>query len=189
MNALGKTLIMEISNLKIETRKAGDVTPSSLPAGHARNESDVVEPEAKHLREELDIERDARLRLAAEYQNYRRRTEDEKSRAADNGKRELLMGMLSIVDDLELALGRANERPETITEGVQMIRRRFLDLLESNGVTAFESEGERFDPERHDAFDMVDAGEGESGTVAKEMRRGYFWNGILMRPAMVAVRR
>jgi molecular chaperone GrpE len=70
---------------------------------------------------------------------------------------------------------------------VRIIQRRFAEILEANGVTAFESEGEKFDPERHEAFDIVPAGERETGTVRTEMRRGYFWNGRLLRPALVVV--
>ena len=146
-----------------------------------------IEREVERLRGELDAERDARLRLAAEYQNYRRRTEQEKTRAADHGKRELLNSLLSIADDFDLALGRSNESPEGVAEGVRMIQRRFADILRDNGVDAFESEGEKFDPERHEAFDVVAAEERESGTVHSEMRRGYFWNGRLLRPALVVV--
>ena len=148
-----------------------------------------LERQAERLRDELEFERDARLRLAAEYQNYRRRTEQEKTKAADSGKLGLLTELLSLVDDLDLARERSNGSPQTIAEGVRMIRHRFLDVLEANGVTSFDSEGERFDPERHEAFDMTTEGEGESGTVAKEMRRGYFWNGNLLRPALVVVRK
>lgn len=151
----------------------------------------VTNPRAEigRLQAELETEREARLRMAAEYQNYRRRTEQEKTRAADHGKHELLTGILAVADDLDLALERSAESPETIVEGVKMIRRRFLDILESHGVSVFESEGERFDPERHEAFDVVEDGNGESGTIHDQMRPGYFWNDRLLRPALVVVRK
>ena len=145
--------------------------------------------EVGRLREDLEAERDARLRLSAEYQNYRRRTEQEKVRAADEGKRELLTHLLSIADDGDLAEAQLDESPEAVAEGVRMIRRRVLEILGTNGVTAFESTGEQFDPERHEAFDVVTAlAEEESGIVHEEMRRGYLWNGRLLRPALVVVK-
>ena len=146
-----------------------------------------IDDETAHLREELDAERDKYLRLAAEYKNYRRRNEQESAEAADKGKRELLIQLVSLADDLDLALAGLNESPEAAVEGVRIIHRRFRDLLEANSVIGFESEGERFDPELHEAFAVVAAGERESGTVHEEMRRGYFWKDRLFRPALVVV--
>jgi molecular chaperone GrpE len=146
-----------------------------------------VEDETEHLREELEAERDKHLRLAAEYKNYRRRTEQENADAADKGKRELLIQLMSIADDLDLALADSNELPEAVAEDLRMIHRRFRGILEANNVIAFESKGEKFDPERHEAFDVVAIEEGESGTVNSEMRRGYFWKSRLLRPALVIV--
>jgi molecular chaperone GrpE len=94
---------------------------------------------------------------------------------------------MSIADDLDLALAASHKSPEAVAEGLQMIHRRFRDILKENSVIAFESEGERFDPERHEAFDVVAAGGRESGIVHQEMRRGYFWNSKLLRPALVVV--
>jgi molecular chaperone GrpE len=148
---------------------------------------DRVELEAKRLSNELEIERSARLRLAAEYQNYRRRTEGEKASAADSGKLELLTELLSIVDDLDLARDRSGGSPNSVLDGIEMIHRRFISVLEANGVTPFASEGEIFDPELHESFDVVASDELKSGTVAREMRRGYLWNGKLLRPALVSV--
>ena len=145
------------------------------------------EDEPEDLRKELEAERDKYLRLAAEYMNYRRRTEQESADAADKGKRELLLKLVSLADDLDLALAGLTESPEAVTEGVRMIHRRFRDILAQNFVVGFESEGERFDPERHEAFAVVENGERASGTVHKEMRRGYFLKDRLLRPALVVV--
>jgi molecular chaperone GrpE len=69
-----------------------------------------------------------------------------------------------------------------------LLQQRFDHLLEAHGVTAFESEGEVFDPEIHEAMTMIDGDDGEqSGTVYSEHRRGYFMNDKLLRPARVAV--
>ena len=146
-----------------------------------------VETELELLRTELDSERDAHLRLAAEFDNYRRRVRQESARAAEEGKRELLERLISLADDLDLALANAGESPDAVTEGLRMIHRQFRAMLEANGVAAFESEGEKFDPERHEAFDVINETNSDAGTVRKEIRRGYFWNGKLLRPALVVV--
>src|SRR5688500_1450643 len=74
--------------------------------------------EPEDLREELEVERDKYLRLAAEYMNYRRRTEQERADAADKGKRELLLQLVSLADDLDRALAGLSESPEAVAEGV-----------------------------------------------------------------------
>ena len=181
-----KSNFMERTKRKTELQTSDDAHTTSVGTGER---SGVINARAdeRRLRENLETERDARLRLAAEYMNYRRRTEEEKAHSAEIGKRELLNEMLSIADDLDLAMEGIDELPEDISDGVRLIRRHFLDILESNGVVPFESLGEPFDPERHEAFDVVAVGDGKAGSVFKEVRRGYFWNDKLLRPALVVV--
>jgi molecular chaperone GrpE len=150
----------------------------------------AVETELEALREELASERDARLRLAAEYDNYRRRTKREAAQAAEAGKRELLNRLISIADDLDLALANLSVSSEgPVAEGLRMIDRRFRETLEASGVVGFENRGEKFDPERHEAFDLISDADSEPETVQREIRRGYFWRGKLLRPALVVVAR
>ena len=143
--------------------------------------------EVETLREELASERDTRLRLAAEYDNYRRRTKRESAKAADEGKRELLEQMLLIADELDLAVANLSDEPGWVAEWVHTVRRRFQAILEVSGVEPIESVGQKFDPERHEAFDVRTDSEYEPGTVHTDLRRGYFWNGKLLRPALVIV--
>lgn len=139
------------------------------------------------LREELAAERDKRLRLAAEYENYRRRTKLESEQATDKGRRELLEQLISLADDLDLALAKADEPTGAVAEGWRLIHRQFHRMLEANNVVPFNSKGKLFDPERHEAFDTAEGTDLEAGTVWMEARRGYFWNDRLLRPALVIV--
>lgn len=143
--------------------------------------------EIEHLREQLAAEHNARRHLAADFDNYRRRTRREISQAGEEGKRELLERFISIADDLDLALASVLESSDALAEGLRMIHKRFRGILEANNVAAFESEGDMFDQERHEAFDVIAGTENEPGTVHEEIRRGYFWNGKLLRPALVIV--
>ncbi len=146
-----------------------------------------VDPDIARLQEDLTTEREQRLRLLAEFNNYRRRTKEERALAEDNGKREVLLALLDLKDDVDRALLHIRETSDAVADGLRLIQQRFNNLLEAHGVTAFESEGEVFDPEIHEAMTMID-GEGEqSGTVYSEHRRGYLMNGKLLRPARVAV--
>ena len=146
-----------------------------------------IEDEPEYLREELKAERDKRLRLAAEYENYRRRTKRESAQAAEEGKRALLEQLIALADDLDLALANADKSPDAVAEGLLLIHKRFYAMLEANNVVPFESKDEKFDPERHEAFDVANGTENEPDIVHTELRRGYFWNDKLLRPALVVV--
>src|SRR5690349_1962948 len=146
-----------------------------------------VDPSIARLQEDLTIERERHLRLLAEFDNYRRRATQERALAEETGKREVLLALLDVKDDIDRALLHICETSDAVADGLRLIQQRFNNLLESHGVTAFESEGEVFDPEIHEAMTMID-GDGElSGTVYSEHRRGYLMNGKLLRPARVAV--
>ena len=147
----------------------------------------VSEPEVVRLKDELATERERGLRLLAEFDNYRRRTRQERALAEENGKREVLLALLDVMDDFDRALLHVGEAPDAVADGLRLIRQRFSDVLHSNGVTPFDSEGEPFDPTIHEAMTMIDSDGEESGTVYTEHRRGYFMNGKLLRPARVAV--
>jgi molecular chaperone GrpE len=152
--------------------------------GERTGESD---PDIVRLMEELDTERERGLRMLAEFDNYRRRTRQEQTLAEQNGKREVLLALLEVMDDFERALLHVGETPDAVADGLRLIRQRFSDVLHSNGVTPFDSERKPFDPTVHEAMAVIDSDGEESGTVYTEHRRGYFLNGELLRPARVAV--
>jgi molecular chaperone GrpE len=149
--------------------------------------TDEFDPEIVRLTEELDTERERGLRMLAEFDNYRWRTRQEQALVEQNGKRKVLLALLDIMDDFDRALLHVGEAPDAVADGLRLIRQRFSDVLHSNGVTPFDSEGEPFDPTVHEAMTVIDSDGEESGTVYTEYRRGYFINGELLRPARVAV--
>lgn len=145
------------------------------------------EPDIVRLREELTTERERHLRLLAEFDNYRRRTKEERARAEETGKREVLLAILEVMDDFDRALLHTGARTDAVADGLRLIHQRLKNELETHGVTPFESEGEVFDPTIHEAMTVIDADEEQSGRVYSEHRRGYLINGELLRPARVAV--
>jgi molecular chaperone GrpE len=149
--------------------------------------TEVSEDKVGRLKDELATERDRSLRLLAEFDNYRRRTNEERAFAEEAGKREILLALLDVMDDFDRALLHVGTAPDAVADGLKLIRQRLRDVLQSNGVTPFDSEGQTFDPTIHEAMTMIDSDGGESGTVYAEARRGYFMNGRLLRPALVAV--
>ena len=147
------------------------------------------DPNFARLQEDLTTERERHLRLLAEFDNYRRRTKQERALAEDTGKREVLLALLDVKDDVDRALLHIRETSDAVADGLRLIQQRFNNLLEAHGVTAFESEGQVFDPEIHEAMTRIDGDGEQSGTVYSEHRRGYLMNGKLLRPARVAVLR
>lgn len=145
------------------------------------------DPNIARLQDDQTTERERHLRLLAEFDNYRRRTKQERALAQETGKREVLLALLDVKDDVDRALLHIRETSDAVADGLRLIQQRFNNLLEAHGVRAFESEGEVFDPEIHEAMTMIDGDGEQSGTVYSEHRRGYFMNGKLLRPARVAV--
>ncbi len=155
------------------------------------HEAVISQPEKEetaHLHAQLEAERERYLRLTAEYENYRRRTKKELAEASENSKRKLLERLISVADDFELALANINDASdEKMVEGLRHIKGRLKSVFEANDVADFDSEGKKFNPELHEAFDVIESAENESVTVHRELRRGYLWRGKLLRPALVIV--
>lgn len=149
--------------------------------------TEVSEDEVVRLKDAWATEREQSLRLLAEFDNYRRRTNEERAFAEEAGKREILLALLDVMDDFDRALLHVGTAPDAVADGLKLIRQRLSDVLHSNGVIPFDSEGQPFDPTIHEAMTMIDNEGAESGTVYAEARRGYFMNGKLLRPALVAV--
>ena len=149
--------------------------------------SEVSKAEIIRLKEQLASEREASLRMLAEFDNYRRRTRQERALAEKIGKREVFIALLEVLDDFDRALLHIGDTSDPVAQGLRLIHQRFKDVLHSNGVTPFDSEGEQFDPTVHEAIASIEGDGQESGTVFAEERRGYSINGELLRPARVVV--
>ena len=143
--------------------------------------------EIERLKEEVRREHDMYLRALADYDNYRRRIERERATAARSGKRELILQLLEVLDGFDRALQHVGDAPSSVSEGLQLLQRKLLGVLEAQGVTPLQSLGETFNPELHDAIGTVQSEEVESGTVADEVQRGYRWGDDVLRPARVRV--
>ena len=148
---------------------------------------DTYQVTAKESREILDHEATRIDQQLAEFDTYRRRMRKELAEAQQS-KREVLLALLDIIDDFDRILLHIRDAPDAVVEGLQSIHRRLNDVLVSNGVTAFDSEGQPFDPVVHEAMSVIEADNAqESGTVYAEDRRGYLANGELLRAARVVV--
>ncbi len=125
-------------------------------------------------------------RAEADFQNYKRRMEQERSESRRFASAALIINVLPILDDLERALGSLDARLAGLTwfEGIALIHRKLLVLLDNAGVTPIQAEGQQFDPSIHEAVTHAD---GEEGKVLAEVQRGYKLHDRVLRPAMVVV--
>ncbi|OFW06028.1 MAG: nucleotide exchange factor GrpE [Acidobacteria bacterium RIFCSPLOWO2_02_FULL_68_18] len=142
------------------------------------------------LERERDALQDRLLRLAAEFDNYRKRVDRDRRDQAEAAMAAALEDLLPIVDDLDRALETPSGNDmEVYRRGVELIHRQMTDLLRKRGVTPIEAVGADFDPRFHQAVMREVSAEHRDGEVMEELRRGYMLGGRLLRPAMVKVAR
>jgi molecular chaperone GrpE len=156
-------------------------------------EQEATEQAEKSLEGQLAEEREKAQsylanwqRAAADFQNYKRRVDQEREELGRLASASLIINLLPLVDDLERALQNVDARLAGLTwvDGIRLIHRKFQALLEMNGVTEIEADGQTFDPTVHEA---VMFGEGEDGKVISVVQKGYKLGGRVLRPAMVVV--
>jgi len=140
--------------------------------------------EAQAQIDELD---DRLLRLTAEYDNFRKRSQREKNESRQFANQHLLEKQLPVLDNFEMALTAAENTDPAIRDGVQMIYDQFLSVLKEAGVEGIDAGGELFDPNIHEAISQKETTEVEEGTVVQQVQRGYKLNDRLVRPARVIV--
>jgi molecular chaperone GrpE len=129
---------------------------------------------------------DRLLRLAADYENYKKRSRRDLSDAARRAEEKVVLEFLPVLDNLERALFHASPEAAGLVAGVQMVQKQFLATLDKYEISPFDSQGLPFDPERHEAIQQLVA-DAAAGTVCAELRRGYLRGERLVRPASVAV--
>lgn len=127
------------------------------------------------------------LRTAAEFENFKKRSQKEKEDASKFGTERLLKDFLPVMDNLERALDHAEQHdPGQVIEGVKLVQKLFENTLARHGVTGFSAVGKPFDPALHEALMQQESDE-PPGTVVSEMAKGYKLHDRLVRPAAVVV--
>ena len=158
-----------------------DDSPETTPA---------PDEELSTLRRERDDLHERWMRSAAEFENYRRRTERERRELSEAAAADLIRDLLSVVDDFERALSSADADSATGPEfrrGVELIYKQLLEAVRKRGAHPFDSVGQPFDPSWHEAVAWEPAGDRPDGEITAELRRGYRLGGRLLRPAQVKV--
>ena len=141
------------------------------------------------LEEKLADLEDQRMRQLAEFENFRKRSEKEKSQMFEVGAKTVIEKMLPVIDNFERGLTAVpeEERDTSFVQGVELVYKQLLTTFEELGVKPIEAVGQEFDPNLHNAVMMVDDESLESGTVAEEMQKGYLYKETVVRHSMVKV--
>ena len=167
---------------KKSTKQASRDSVKSLKGKITTLEKDLLQQD-----EETQRILDKNIRLLAEFDNYKRRTQEDRSNLLKFGGEGLAKTLLPILDDLHRTLeidGKTKAR--TILEGVELIMLKLDKTLVDQGIKAFDSVGQDFDPDRHEALMSEDSDKGEN-VILKEFEKGYLYNDKILRHAKVVV--
>ena len=176
-----------ITNDEVEVIDSADQeTTESTETDSASTEELKTENEA--LKAEKDEVFNRLLRLQAEYDNFKKRSQKEKEAERKYKSQDLINELLPALDNFERALQvEVTEANASLFDGITMVYRQFPDALKSQGVEVIETEGKAFDPTLHHAVMQIEDEEIESNTVVEELQKGYLLKDRVIRPAMVKV--
>ena len=141
------------------------------------------------MQAKIDELEDRVKRQMAEFENFRKRTDKEKTMMFETGAKSVIEKILPVVDNFERGLATIPEEDENsgFASGMKMIYKQMMDELDKLGVKPIEAVGQEFDPNFHNAVMQVESEEYESGVVAQELLKGYMYHESVVRHSMVAV--
>ncbi|MDQ6700900.1 MAG: nucleotide exchange factor GrpE [Acidobacteriota bacterium] len=174
-----------------DPQSAGLSAEDNAPAAHNASESDSAQvPSLTAERDRLAGEKaelhDLLLRHQAEFNNFRRRTERDRSDFVQYAGMEFVREVLPVLDDFERAL-QADAASKDYAKGIELIYQRMYDALKKMGLEPIETTGKLFDPHLHQAVEKVQTTEAEDHAILAEFQRGYHFKGKMLRPSMVKV--
>jgi molecular chaperone GrpE len=174
-----------------EDAPEGEAPPSGQPRAELPPETTAdLEEELIQARERAEEYRDHLQRLQAEFDNYRKRVLKEQTRAVEMASQPLMLRLLEVLDEFDLALMAAGQQPdfEKFHKGVELVYAKLVESLRAEGLERIDAEARPFDPVEHEALMQTGAGDGEPH-VAEVFRQGYRLKGTVIRPASVRVER
>ena len=161
-------------------------------------EAEVLTDEEEALTNELEEWQskaseylDGWQRSRADFANYKKRVERDQAQVSQNATANVIKRFLEVMDDLELALKNRPQDGDGVawSDGVELVYRKFTSILEAEGVTPMQAEGQYFDPNLHEAITNEDNSDYESGQIIEVLKQGYLIADRVLRPAMVRVAR
>lgn len=167
--------------------------PKEKPEGHEekghKKKKDKADKKTEELKEQVEQLQDKCMRQMAEFENFRKRTEKEKSAMFETGAKSVIEKILPVVDNFERGLASVpeEEKDSPFADGMNMIYRQLMTELDNMGVKPIKAVGQEFNPDLHNAVMQVESQEFESGVVAQELQKGYTYHDSVVRHSMVAV--
>ena len=160
----------------------GQEAPADEKKGFFKKKKDKKDEQIEELNDKLK-------RQMAEFDNFRKRTEKEKSQMYDMGAKSIIEKILPVIDNFERGLAAVPEeqREDAFVVGMDKVYRQMLTELDASGVKPIEAVGQEFDPNFHNAVMQVESEEYDSGVVAQELQKGYMYKDSVVRHSMVAV--
>jgi len=149
---------------------------------------EVLEKKIAELEKELEETKNRMLRIAADFENYKKRSQKDSSENYSAGMNAVIKEMLPVIDNLERALEHCQVGvDDSLFKGIKMVEESFLQKLKKIGVERFSSLGQTFDPSFHEAMMRKESNEHPPMTITGEFQKGYTYKGKLLRPALVIV--
>ena len=175
-----------------EEAEEAEAPPAEGEAGaeapeEPKEEVTLAKEELEKLQAAVQEKEERALRLQADFENFRRRTAKEKEELSAVVTQGILKDMLPLLDNFERAMVAEAKDIDSFKQGVEMIFKQFGEILVKNGLEHIEVEGQKFDPNFHQAVMRVENPELEDETIAQELQKGYMVKGRVIRPSMVQV--
>lgn len=147
------------------------------------------EAEIESLKKQVGEEKDRYLRLAAEFDNFRKRSLKDRDEYVKYANKQLILELVDVFESLERGLETAgkSDNKNRLIEGMELVYKQFKDVLDKNGLTPIKAVGEKFDPYKHEAMMMTSTDECDEDTVLEEFARGYMLNNNVIRYSKVKV--
>ena len=173
-----------------DAKDAGEAESAEQGATPETSDAETEKLKMKY-EDALAEQKDKYIRLYAEFDNYRKRTEKEKAQNFDFGAREVIEKLLPVVDNFERALGTVDPEDEddAFTKGVRGIYKQLEKMFEDLDVKAIPAEGEKFDPNLHNAVMTDTESDAEEDTITQDLLKGYTYKGQVVRHSMVKVKK
>ena len=169
-----------------ETEETVENETEDSSEGKSKKKKKIKKDKKDEQIEELN---DKLKRQMAEFDNFRKRTEKEKTQMFDMGAKTIIEKILPVIDNFERGFTTVDEadKDDAFVSGMDMVYKQLMTELESAGVKPIEAVGKEFDPEFHNAVMQVESEEYESGIIAQELQKGYTYKDAVVRHSMVAV--
>ena len=176
------------SNISMQRDETSGEPEPSMDVRNAQSESPDNDPETAKLLSELDDLRQTLLRRQADFDNYRKRIEKERTEDSKRATARLIEGLIPIIDGFEHALAAHREKEyEVYRKGFELIYKQLVENVTKLGVERIDPIGKPFDPHLHQAMDRLETTDHEDGTIVQVFQPGYVFHGRVLRPAMVRV--